>query len=75
MYLENDNEIEIEILNNTLRLDYECWNCDCGKTEPVYKDDNGNCAQCKGTGYILTDLGRGILSLVNRYKERKWNTI
>lgn len=48
-----EEEISICILNNTVRLDSECWHCKGGtqKANEPFVDDNGMCTQCNGTGF------------------------
>lgn len=55
--------IKIEILNNEIYLDKECWAC---KHEEL-KDEKGVCRQCNGTGYSLTNTGQAFLNLIKRH--------
>ncbi len=62
--------IEIEILNNAIPLDKECWCCNKGQTTPkenFFLDNNGACTECKGKGFILTEEGKAIMNLIKRH--------
>jgi len=66
-----EEPIIISILNNDVMLDRECWCCDRGNKEPdeSFCDENEVCDQCNGTGFILTDLGEGILKFLKRHSK------
>ena len=66
------SEIKINILNNKIRLDELCWNCDGGThyTDVNFVDVNGVCEPCNGTGYILTDAGSSIMELIERHSKK-----
>ena len=55
--------ITMEILNNRVDLEDECWACGMD----MYKDDKGRCEMCNGTGFTPTDTGRAILALMERH--------
>lgn len=62
--------IKIKVLNNEIFLDGECWCCDGGKKEPNcegFKDENGICEICGGTGYAPTDNGLEIIKFIKRH--------
>lgn len=63
------DEITMDILNNKINLDRECWCCEGGRKEVSdnYKNSNGDCEWCDGTGYILTSVGEAILKLMLRH--------
>jgi len=63
-----DDEIKINVLNNEIFFDRECWSCDKGRKEPEYIDEGtGKCEECNGTGFVLTDTGRSILDFIKRH--------
>jgi len=61
--------IKAKILNNEVDLDIECWSCDAGRKspDPSYTKEDGTCSYCSGTGYLLTELGRSVMALVERH--------
>ena len=61
------DEIKIDILNNDVSLDTECWSCDRNRKTPEFKKDDGTCEQCNGIGYTLTNVGEAIIKLVKRH--------
>lgn len=64
-----DREIKIEVLNNTVFLDRECWSCDGGREDPdpSFLDEDGKCESCKGTGFAPTETGKEILYFIKRH--------
>ena len=59
--------ISIDILNNNVKLENECWCCSDTEKEPMYKNDDGTCEKCGGTKFVLTDAGEAIINLVKRH--------
>lgn len=55
--------ITVNILNNEVRLDNDCWAC----KYTSYRNKHDVCEMCKGRGYVLTDVGRAIMDLVARH--------
>lgn len=78
---KREPQIQIEILNNKIDLDYPCWNCvehtsghGYGYEEPQeicgYKKgyENGeHCARCNNTRFELSEEGQAIIDLVKRH--------
>ena len=68
------SNISITILNNEVPLDSPCWCCKEGTIKKedhrdgmIFYNDDGVCKKCNDTGYILTDVGEGIMKLINRH--------
>lgn len=57
-------EITLNILNNKIALDRECWGCGID----IHADGNGECEICSGIGRVPTEAGEAIISLMQRYK-------
>ncbi len=63
-----EEEITINILNNNINLDVECWKCyrESGKKK-FQINPNPDCNICEGKGFILTATGEAIVDLVKRH--------
>ena len=69
------NEIIMEVLNNDVPLDKECWVCAGGIVDPKKPEHvnvanfftDGVCDMCNGVGYKLTDAGQAVMDLVKRH--------
>lgn len=63
------DEIYVEILNNKVYLDRECWNCVKGQPlkDDTFFDEFGVCEICKGVGFELTESGQAIIDLMKRH--------
>lgn len=61
--------IELDILNNTIYLDQECWVCEGGTREPLegWGETDSTCENCHGTGFELTHAGEAIMDLIRRH--------
>ena len=70
-----NESIVMEVLNNEVPLDEECWCCTGGTVDPrdaryvnvsgFFTD--GTCDICGGVGYTLTGAGQAIIDLVKRH--------
>ncbi len=51
-------------------LDAECWYCaGTGQGDDgIYISSDGTCKICRGRGRIMTDAGRAIYDVVERYR-------
>ena len=67
--LKYEDIIWINILNNPVDLDRECWCCDKGQKTPEanFLNKNGICTECKGKGFMLTEEGEAIMDLIKRH--------
>ena len=54
-------------------LENLCWNCEGTgvTTDNRFKNDDGKCDQCDGTGYIRTDFGNAVLDFMQRHGGQK----
>ena len=59
-----EQEISIEILNNRVYLDQDCWHC--GGWEPEERKD---CEYCRGTAFLPTEVGNEILAFLYRHSK------
>ena len=82
--MEDKEQIQINILNNTISLDYPCSKC-CeayvtmgytGYQDPLEISgfkigfQNGElCPACNNTRFTLTNVGQAIMDLVRRHKQ------
>jgi hypothetical protein len=72
--------IEIEVLNNKVYLDTNCWSCNTSSwkrstpTNTGLVDENGVCTICGGIGYIPTETGKSILNLIERHINKNKET-
>ena len=66
-----DDSIKLKILNNEVDLDCRCWACDGDKPDETWKNEDGSCSKCNGTGFQLTDAGDAIMDLVKRHTKKK----
>ena len=68
----SDNKLKpitITILNNTIDLDTECWNCKgTGQgINEIYSFGDGSCRLCLGRGRVMTEAGQAIYDVIERY--------
>ena len=83
---DEKEQIQIEILNNKVDLDYPCWQCVesydasgyCGPDGPQrisgFKEGHENgepCEYCDGKRFQLTDEGEAIMNLVRRHSQAR----
>ena len=63
------DSIKIKILNNEIELDDECWCCEGSSCTPSesWRNEDGTCQICNGTGFKLTGQGQAIIDLVARH--------
>lgn len=75
----SEDQIQINILNNTIDLDDVCYECSESWKDPYYDEplhvsdfkpgyENGEkCDTCNGKRFTLTKAGEAIMALVKRH--------